>query len=71
MNGCYPIPDNPYSNYEGLIIAPVAAAAGSYAVLAASSSIPIPVQEPMILGAGAQIIASATFDQYIKPLISM
>jgi hypothetical protein len=54
-----------------MIIAPAAAALGSYALFAAASSIPPPVQKPMILGAGAQIIANATFDQFVKPMISM
>ena len=58
------IPDNPYANYERIVIVPVAAGAGVYIALKIASSISIPWTEPFILGAGTQLVSNATFDNW-------
>ena len=63
------IPDNPYAKYEGMLIAPVATGAGAYIALRSASSLPIPWTEPFILGAGAQLVSNATFDNWVAPAI--
>ena len=63
------IPNNPYSSYEGMIIAPVACGVADYLTIAATSTVAVPWKEPFILGAGAQIVSNITWDNYVAPMI--
>lgn len=59
------IPGNDYSGVESMVVAPVAAGLGSYAIFAAASNAPVPMLESFGVGAVAELASKYSFD-YVK-----